>query len=133
MALVRTNLEYVDLTTRWGLVEILNKADRTLFRRLVVTPQVIEAAHSGTTPQIITQSGLDPNDYIFQYSSRPLNPGQCTGDIGTPLTINQGRTIDGDNVVVDIREAQPFDWELRGGNNAVWLEEAIANTLIVGR
>ena len=111
---VPTGLELTDLSTKWGLVTVVN-ADGSINRQFAIAAIEADGIVSGTVKKPVACTDAEWDTGLVIVTTRPCKPGQAVACPDGSLVVNYGVVQSAGRVVVSLMRLTPAEWEVTGG------------------
>ena len=109
------NIEITDMSTKWGLVTVLNP-DHIIQREYRITAEEAEAVYKGNNvlPPGCTQEEWEKG--LVMVASRPCHPGQAVANPDGTLIVNCGIEEKNNRINVSLLCVAPNGWRIAGNH-----------------
>ena len=111
---VPTGLELTDLSTKWGLVTVVN-VDGSINRQFAIPATEASGIASGTVKKPVACTDAEWDTGLVIVTTRPCKPGQAVACPDGSLVVNYGVVQSAGSVVVSLMRLTPSEWEFTGG------------------
>lgn len=123
-------IEITDMSTKWGLVTVLNP-DQTINRQYRITAQEAEAVHRGNNVLPPNCTHEEWSSGLVIVASRPCNPGQAVINPDGTLVMNLGIKEINSRVLVSLATLTSDEWEQMDSEKKVKIVAQKAPELLI--